>query len=577
MKKLTTTLVLMLVACLLVGANMQKTYSRQSTEYQTAYALCISAGVLPPSPVTPVTGADLAQSLSRIDKARLTQAERDLYDELMEALEYHPVLEYDLFGIDPTPTIGVDMFTQTAIPDSEKDLLIPREDRTEVLDLAFGFKFADVGYGFVDWLMLSPMITSYYDKHFDTNLNKLIEGDIFATSHEGTFTAGILFGNDWMNFSVMSGRQEQGYGHSGNLVLGDNLLRQQYLRMHTFSRWFDYTYTLTRYGKMAYKDSDDPSSNLEMVSNDESFEVPQQVFPLHRFDFKIADSVSISLVEGAMMFIDSVFDVRLLNPFLFVHGFNNYADETKISGTGDEANNILAIELGWTFLPHHRLNLQLVSDQIQIGGESKSMPMALGGLVNYETSWIIDGNYLTGWVEAAYTMPATYLNNKMKNGNYNPNYDYIVGYHMWGYNDEDGDIDYASYKYGPDSIVLALGLDFGKLGAFSLSGEVDYVIHGAYGLGYDYTVAARGSDGDKFKSYNPDDVAAFPLSVTIDEAEHRIEATLKSSWSPVDGLSLDTGLGLLQVWNYRLSPGEQFFDVQLYIGFSFDPVRMFAG
>ena len=63
----------------------------------------------------------------------------------------------------------------------------------------------------------------------------------------------------------------------------------------------------------------------------------------------------------------------------------------------------------------------------------------------------------------------------------------------------------------------------------------------------------------------------------IDEAEHRIEATLKSSWMPVEGLSLDTGLGLLQVWNYRLSPGEQFFDVQLYIGFSFDPVRMFAG
>lgn len=168
-------------------------------------------------------------------------------------------------------------------------------------------------------------------------------------------------------------------------------------------------------------------------------------------------------------------------------------------------------------------------------------------------------------------MPAAYLNNKRDNNDYNPNYDYIVGYHMWGYNDdEDGDIDYASYKYGPDSIVLALGLDFGKLGSFSLSGEVDYVIHGAYGLGYDYTVAARGND-------NQDDVAAFPLSVPIDEAEHRIEATVKSSWMPVEGLSLDTGLGLLQVWNYRLSPGEQFFDVQLYIGFSFDPVRMFAG
>ena len=275
--------------------------------------------------------------------------------------------------------------------------------------------------------MLFQCSSKDYDKHFDTNLNKLIEGDIFATSHEGTLTAGILFGNDWMNFSIMSGRQEQGYGHSGNLVLGDNLLRQQYLRMHTFSRWFDYTYTLTRYGKMAYHTPTDPASNLEMASNNESFELPQQVFPLHRFDFKIADSVSISLVEGAMMLIDSVFDVRLLNPFLFVHGFNNYADSTQISPPGDEANNILAIELGWTFLPHHRLNLQLVSDQIQIGGESTSVPNALGGLINYETSWILDGNYLTAWLEAAYTMPAAYLNNKRDNNDYNPNYDYIVG------------------------------------------------------------------------------------------------------------------------------------------------------
>ena len=576
MKKLTAILVLLLVAYLLVGANMQKTYSRQSTEYQTAYALCISAGVLPPSPVTPVTGADLAQSLSRIDKARLTQAERNLYDELMEALEYHPVLEYDLFGIDPTPIISLDMFTQTAVPSEEKDILFPREDRKGLVSLSFGFKFADVGYGQVDWLWLSPMIKDYHDRRLHTNITQVFEGSITDLVHEGTFTAGILFGNDWMNLSVMSGRQEQGYGHSGNLVLGDNLLRQQYLRMHTFSRWFDYTYTLTRYGKMAYTTTPtDPASNLKMVSNDESFEVPQQVFPLHRFDFKIADSFSISLVEGAMMLIDSVFDVRLLNPFLFVHGFNNYADSTQISYIGDEANNILAIELGWTFLPHHRLNLQLVSDQIQMGGETTSVPNALGGLINYETSWIIDGNYLTGWVEAAYTMPATYLNNKKNDTKYNPNYDYIVGYHMWGYNDKDGDIDYASYKYGPDSIVLALGLDFGKLGAFSLSGEVDYVIHGAYGLGYGTTAAPRGDEMDD--PYKQDDVSAFPLSVPIDEAEHRIEATLKSSWMPVEGLSLDTGLGLLQVWNYRLSPGEQFFDVQLYIGFSFDPVRMFAG
>lgn len=331
------------------AVNMQKTFSRDSSEYQATYALCISSGVLPPSSVTPVTGAELAAALSRIPYELLNNAERAVYDELLDSLEYHPLLEYDLFGMDPNPTIGLDMFAQSAILQSEKDILFPREDRTEVLSLSFDFKFADSGYGFVDWLMLSPMITDYSGKHFDTNLNKLIEGDIIATIHEGTLDAGILFGNNWMNFSIMSARQEQGYGHTGNLALGDNLRRQQYMRFHTFSKWFDYTYTLTRYSKMTYDSKS--SDNLRLISQDESFELPQQVFPLHRFDFKIKDRFSLSVVEGAMMLVDSVFDVRMLNPFLFIHGFDNYADSTQISDRGDEANNILLLEFGYTFLP----------------------------------------------------------------------------------------------------------------------------------------------------------------------------------------------------------------------------------
>lgn len=555
------------------AVNMQKTFSRDSSEYQATYALCISSGVLPPSSVTPVTGAELAAALSRIPYELLNNAERAIYDKLLASLEYHPLLEYDIFGMDPNPTIGLDMFAQSAISQSEKDILFPREDRTEVLSLSFDFKFADSGYGFVDWLMLSPMITDYSGKHFDTNLNKLIEGDIIATIHEGTLDAGILFGNNWMNFSIMSARQEQGYGHTGNLALGDNLRRQQYMRFHTFSKWFDYTYTLTRYSKMTYDSGS--SDNLRLISQDESFELPQQVFPLHRFDFKIKDRFSISVVEGAMMLVDSVFDVRMLNPFLFIHGFDNYADSTQISDRGDEANNILLLEFGYTFLPHHRINLNLMSDQIQVGGESKAMPNAFAALLNYETSWIVDRFYLTGWVEAAYTMPATYLNNKMRGDDYDPNYDFIVGYPLWGYdNGLNGDIDYAGYKYGPDSIVVGLGLEFGELNTFSLSANINYIIHGHYGLGYDYTVAARGDDANN--PYNPDDVTKLPLSVPIADAEHRIEASLRSTFVLVDGLTFDTGIGVLQAWNYALEKGENFFDVQLYLGVSFDPVRMFT-
>ena len=330
---------------------------------------------------------------------------------------------------------------------------------------------------------------------------------------------------------------------------------------------------------MEYSDNKN-GLGLKLISQDESFELPQQVFPLHRFDFKIADKVSLSLVEGAMMLIDTPFDIRILNPFLFIHGFDNYEDETAIKERGDEANNILALEFGYTFLPHHRINLNLLLDQIQIGGETRSMPNAFAALLNYETSYVVDEFYITGWIEAAYTMPATYLNNKMditdEGTEYNPNYDYIVGYPIWGYeNGRYGDIDYVGYKYGPDAIVIGLGLDFGDLQKFSISAGINYIMHGSYGLGYNYTVAARGENEDDVP-YNEEDVSKLPLSVPVEDAEHRIEASIKTKITPIEGLSISAGLGVLQIWNYRLEKGQKLFDMQFYIGCAFDPVRMFV-
>ena len=62
---------------------MQKTFSGDSTEYQMAYALCISAGVLPPSSVLPITGAEIAEALSRIPYDKLSLDEKAAYDDLM--------------------------------------------------------------------------------------------------------------------------------------------------------------------------------------------------------------------------------------------------------------------------------------------------------------------------------------------------------------------------------------------------------------------------------------------------------------------------------------------------------------
>ncbi len=572
MKKAISVLIILITLIIspLMAANMQKTFSGDSTEYQMAYALCISAGVLPPSSVLPITGAEIAEALSRIPYDKLSLDEKAAYDDLMGRLEFTPLHNYDKFGIDPTPLFSFDAFARSGESSYENDLLFKREDRMEAIDFAFKMKFADVGYGFFNWLQLSPELInqSITGQHFGTNFDTWFEGKITRLQHEGIFDAGLLFGNDWMNFSVMSGRQEMGYGKTGNLALGDNFRRQQYLRLHTFSRWFDYTYSLTHYGKMQNNSSNKPG-DLKMFSNGEVFSLPQQVFPLHRFEFKIADKVQIAVVEGAMMYIESVFDPRILNPFLFIHGFDNYADnwENPVD-EGDEANNILVLELGYTFLPHHRINLQAMSDQIQMGGEERNVPNALAFLLNYETSWVIDKAYINGYVEGAYVMPAVYLNNKIAENNdfYNHNYDFIAGYPMWGYDGAtDGDIDYVGYKYGPDSIVFSLGATCGIPGTFSLDGSLTYVIHGKYGLGYQEIVATR-----------EEAEAAKAFSLPLSDAEHRIEILIKGSYQAIKGLEIKSGIGFVQAWNHLTEKNKNFTDAQFYIGVKFDPVTMFA-
>ena len=162
MKKTALALLLIVLNITIVSAaNMQKIYQRDSTEYQSTYALCIASGVLPPSSVTPLTGSELMHALSRIPYENLNQNEKELYNKLISELEYHPVLEYDLFGMDPTPILALDIFTQTKALEREIDLIFPREDRIEAVNLAFDFKFADSGYGFVDWMMISPLSELY--------------------------------------------------------------------------------------------------------------------------------------------------------------------------------------------------------------------------------------------------------------------------------------------------------------------------------------------------------------------------------------------------------------------------------
>lgn len=509
----------------------------------------------------PTTGAEIAKALSAIPASRLSESEENLRQRLLEKLDWEPLLATDNFGAHPKVIISPEFYLQSNNDVSRvQDYLFGYKDRLPFLNFSLEFDFAGVGYGFAEYLFLSPDIVRQYDKTWGTNIDAILSG--FNTQHEGTLRAGMLFGNDWMNFSIQAARQSMGYGRTGNLALGDNFTRQHFMRLHTFSRFFDYTLNITQYNTM--KDTANPSDQLSV--NGMSFSGAQQLYPIHRLEAKIADKVQIVAMAGAMTYADNVLDIRLLNPFLMLHGFNNYRDETEIAD-GDEGNNIFVVELGYTFIPHFRLNFQFLADQItlqdEIREEENTCPNAFGFLLNMESSWILDDRYLTVWIEGAYTMPYTYLNRKQSaNGSWNHNYDYIVGYDLWGL----GEIDYAAYRFGSDAIVLGMGAMFGDLDGFSVEGSIEYSIHGKYGLGYESVVA----------EHTPASLADSTPTTGIGNAEHRIEAQVGGSYAPLDGLDIEAGIGLVQIWNYRLGQGRTFTDLQLKVGLSFDPVEMFA-
>ncbi len=73
-------------------STTQKTFSIDSSEWKAAAALCMSAGVLPPSSVSPTTGEEILNALGRIDEARLTENEKAMLERLREKLDWTPML-----------------------------------------------------------------------------------------------------------------------------------------------------------------------------------------------------------------------------------------------------------------------------------------------------------------------------------------------------------------------------------------------------------------------------------------------------------------------------------------------------
>lgn len=563
-------LLLVFITTLLSATNLQKTYLLSDGVWIRANRLCISTGHLGPIPVSPTTGAEILQALERLDYNSLSPQQKQEYDFIVAEIDTPSkgvVFSAKNITLDPELFLGFEAYAFNNLKSTPvEEFFIPFRDRIPFFygelhsyfgDLAYfdfqytfrdgsqGFRLEDgvvkkgndeenLFYNFTNaGFILSPALDGSW--HYYGNSKNIYT----FFNYQPTKVGGVI-GNDFMNFYIGRSRQEFGNGVTGNMIIGDNFTYQEIAKLSFFSDIFSYYLSLTHF------------DNIE-TNTDFQLSGLHQNRLIHRFDFNIINKLRFTINIGAHMLTDSPFDLRMLNPMMIIHNWNNNSESIEWEpGNNDELNNILGFEFEYAFLPGYIATAQLVIDQMRVYGENNStVPAAFGFLLNLKNYTTLKTGYLDSYVEGAYTSPYLYLNKKTWNGNDNYMLDHIVGYRFSQNNTTEAE--YSGYIYGPDAIVISAGTEYTSFKDWSIKGSILYMAHGENG---------------KENWRNKDNRTGANISTPSGIVEHTLSIRTGGSYSILENLKLTAELGTSFIWNYHNAANAFRTNLQTAVGIS---------
>ena len=563
-------LLLVFITTLLSATNLQKTYLLSDDVWIRANRLCISTGHLGPTPVSPTTGAEILQALERLDYNSLSPQQKQEYDFIVAEIDTPSkgvVFSAKNITLDPELFFGFEAYAFNNLKSTPvEEFFIPFRDRIPFFygelhsffgDLAYfdfqytfrdgsqGFRLEDgvvkkgndeenLFYNFTNaGFILSPALDGSW--HYYGNSKNIYT----FFNYQPTKVGGVI-GNDFMNFYIGRSRQEFGNGVTGNMIIGDNFTYQEIAKLSFFSDIFSYYLSLTHF------------DNIE-TNTDFQLSGLHQNRLIHRFDFNIINKLRFTINIGAHMLTDSPFDLRMLNPMMIIHNWNNNSESIEWEpGNNDELNNILGFEFEYAFLPGYIATAQLVIDQMRVYGENNStVPAAFGFLLNLKNYTTLKTGYLDSYVEGAYTSPYLYLNKKTWNGNDNYMLDHIVGYRFSQNNTTEAE--YSGYIYGPDAIVISAGTEYTSFKDWSIKGSILYMAHGENG---------------KENWRNKDNRTGENISTPSGIVEHTLSIRTGGSYSILENLKLTAELGTSFIWNYHSAANAFRTNLQAAVGIS---------
>lgn len=581
MKKAVLVLLLCCLFPIAVFADSQRYYPVSSFEWQAVNKLCHYAGVVGPSSNGPVSATQLELALSRAEVG--ISSDNELLISVKERLSKGCLVYSDDFGsVGLSGALYPEAYLQTNSPFGEDDGLKPafavdqdwfvrnQKERTGASILLENY-LGDFFYG---RMMLTYKQRSDSWERSSSFWNEPFHFSLFGAPLLQNFPidAGISLGVGGFSFILGRGAVSLGEGYTGNTAIGDNYEYQEFMKLGFFTRRTSVFLTLTNFDS-----SHGVSINKPWKLNATGFSDYRELRQSVTYEVVPFDSMKASLSFITLIDTNTAFDFRYLNPFMVMHNYFNYHEETTL-----EANNMISVDVSWSFLKKWSLYMQVTMDQFQIPGEAEGYmgfgytePNAFGGLLNVSFTDVVSEGLLNVYVEAVYNMPGMYLNSKFydENGNVTQykykdhvsgdmnrrcwSQDYLLGYSRTESNYPD--MGYAGYKYGPDCFVISAGGSYNRFDKYSVSSKAIYMVHGEKGRGdneSNYTF--DGIDGIL-------DVNRMSLTGVL---EHTFCVSFEGSYRLLPWFSVCGGAAYSHRWNYRNESGRMFGNLQAYVGFS---------
>lgn len=407
-----------LSAPVMAQTNHQRSYPRQSREFQVLRALHIEQGIALPFSSGPFSEAELRHALDRIDPAALSPGGQESFQWLIDQFRSHQERGYHeedgRFRIAGQTIVSLEAYLH-----SDRDnpfMEYSWEDRQPIFrfpieawitDGAYGIFDLDVRKNIPDFRRYAPLPrgqirTDEEDPWTNIPINP------FTLDTQFPHRAFVSLGGDRWNVQLGRDILDWGNTHTGNLYISDYADWHDFVRLTTF--WDRFKFSFAWISLDPYLADDEieytgtPGRNGSEVLTPPA---PHKNLITQRWETRLWGRLGLAYTEGIFLGGEAP-DLRHINPVYHFH--NLYTNVRKVGNAHRSFDFDFAITPGLVFYAGITPG-QYTSPTLEPNTDITSEPNAYAAMAGIE--WIrgMGPGHLHGVFEAVYTSPWMYIHN----------------------------------------------------------------------------------------------------------------------------------------------------------------------